>query len=326
MIQHGGVSYRVKRAVAFHERFTIAQLVDITGLTYGQVERVVHRLVERKAVRNLSPGELNEAEREVERRVGRPRARYELTNDPTLRAEFLASLEAVAAAVRLELASNRRPDTPYYTAALRAIEAMEADEEQVSFSLLEIEQFLIYGREYEALVPEGFEVVQTYYDLALARLDILGGKFTTAIDLLEQVKETMIRTGQEEKSYLVTGWQLAARVTQVLNEVSRVLRRGDDPLPPLGQLRETLLQTPGSPLRSPLCRALDLLTEVLAPGSRVRASRWSRRQNTKTVNYLTSVLEWRSGSQRVSSGTVQYAEENRIARLIPGEEIRSPIQ
>ena len=125
MARQGEVSYRVKRAIAFHERFTIAQIADSTRLTYEQVEQVVHRLTKRGDVRRLLPEESIEAERRIEKRVGRPRARYVLSDNPVRRTEFLAGLESITAAARLEFISARRPDTPYYAAALKIIETME---------------------------------------------------------------------------------------------------------------------------------------------------------------------------------------------------------
>jgi hypothetical protein len=271
MTRWGEVSYRVKRAITFHERFTIAQLADSTGLTYGQVEQVVHRLVNRGDVHRLSPEELTEAEQEVERRVGRPRAHYTLAEDPIRRAEFLADLEAVAAATRLELAPTRRPDTPYYAAALRAIEAIEAGEEPGRLSRLEeLEGFLTYGREYEALVPEGLEVVQAYYDLALARLKTLGGESLSAERLLEQAGQTLAQVGLDEEACRIAERRLALKVERELGAVEQALDAGRDPLAMLERLRRYLLGVPRSPLLPPLCRAVELLRKLITLGPEAR--------------------------------------------------------
>jgi hypothetical protein len=292
MTHWGEVSYRVKRAIAFHERFTIAQLADSTGLIYEQVEQVVHRLVDRGNVRRLSPEELTKSEQEVEKRVGRPRARYILVEDPILRAEFLADLEAVAAAARLELASARRPDTPYYVAALKAVDAMEVGEEQVRFSRLkEVEKLLAYGREYEALIPEGLEVVQAYYDLALARLNTLGGEFAAAEWLLERTEATLAKAGLEEEMRRVTEWRSAVQVERVLNEVRVLLRCGNTPLPVLKQLQESLLHIADSPLCLSIHRVVELLTEVL--GLIDPARNWAFRQTAEAVERLTRTIEAR---------------------------------
>ena len=292
MTRWGEVSYRVKRAIAFHERFTVAQLADSTGLTYEQVEQVVHRLVNRGDVRRLSTEELTEAEREVEERVGRPRARYTLTDDPVRRVEFLADMEAVTAALRLELAPSRRPDTPYYATALKGVEAMEAGEEPVRFSRLkEIEGLLAYGREYEALTPEGLEVVQAYYDLALARLDALGGEFAAAERLLEQAEAALARSGLEEEARRVTEQRLAVQVGRALHEVRDLRRRGDDPLPVLKRLQESLLHVADSPLCLSLRRAMEFLTEVLGPTDPANA--WALQQQTEAIKRLISTVEAR---------------------------------
>ena len=290
MTRWGEVSYRVKRAVAFYERFTIAQLTDSTGLTYEQVEQVVHRLVNHGDVRRLLPEELTEAEEEVEKRAGRPCARYTLTEDPIRRAEFLADLEAIAAAARLELAPARRPDTPYYAAALRIIEAMETGEERVRLAhLREAEELLVYGREYESLVTEGLEDVQAYYDLALARLKTLGGEFLAAERLLERAGQTLAQVGLDEEASRVVERRLALEVEQGLDAAEQALNAGRDPLVILERLRGSLLDAPRSPLLSPLCHAVELLTKLvmLGPGARtvisgflieLRAEAWSRHQ------------------------------------------------
>ena len=67
---HGDVSFRVKRAVSFLPRFTIAQLADATGLAYEQVEQVVRRLKDQEFVGALDEAELREPEGEYVRRVG----------------------------------------------------------------------------------------------------------------------------------------------------------------------------------------------------------------------------------------------------------------
>jgi len=70
---------------------------------------------------------------------------------------------------RLKLA--RRPETPYYAVALKAIEAMETGAQPMPpITPKEIKELLTYGREYESLVPGSLEVVQAYYDRLLARL------------------------------------------------------------------------------------------------------------------------------------------------------------
>jgi len=289
MTRWGEVSYRVKRAISFHERFTISQVADSTGLTYEQVEQVVHRLVDRGDVCRLLPEQLTEAEQEVEERVGRPYARYTLADDPIRRAEFLAGLEAVAAALRLQFAPDRRPDTPYYEAALRAIEAMEAGEERARLSRLkEIEEFLVYGREYEALVPEGLEIVQAYYDVALARLKSLDKDFLAAQRLLVQAEAALVRAGLGEEVRSVTDRRSVVQMEQALDRVDQALDRVDQalqevkaPLWPrenlvsgLEQLRESLLQNVDSLLCVSLCRVIDSLIRTVKLVRQLQVENW----------------------------------------------------
>jgi len=168
----GEASYKVKRAITFHERFTIAELVDATDLTYTQVEQVVQRLIKQDYVRKLEPDELNEAERVAAGKVGRPRQRYTLTYDKAKRGEFYASVEAISSAERLSSAREREPSTPYFNRAMQMIEAMERGAEPFSSARLdEGAGFLTYGRDFEGLIPEGAEIAQAYYDYAQARLE-----------------------------------------------------------------------------------------------------------------------------------------------------------
>ncbi len=317
MTRWGKVSHQVRRAIAFHERFTIAQLTDSTGLTYEQVEQVVHRLVNRGDVRLLSAEELTEAEREVEKRVGRPRACYALVDDPPRRAEFLADLQAIAEAARLELGSTRRPDTPYYATALQAIEAMETGEKRVRFPYLkEIEEVLCYGREYEALVPEGLEVVQAHYDLALARLRILEDDFDAAVDLLNQVREVMLRAGLEAEADMTAKRQSAAGMTKLLNEVSKALHDGDDPLPLLKRLREVLFESPESPLRLPFRQALELLTELSQPSLSPQVLSWVSQQNAAAVERVRQTGELCFAAKSVSSSLVSFVENQLVGQYL----------
>ena len=110
----GEVSYKVKRAITFRERFSVAELVDATELAYLQVEQAVQRLIQQQYVRPLESHELKPAEQAAERRVGRPRKRYTLIEDPAKRGQLYAEVEAIASAERMSRARDREPSTPFF--------------------------------------------------------------------------------------------------------------------------------------------------------------------------------------------------------------------
>lgn len=70
------MSQKVKRAIHFRKRFSVAELADATDLEYSQVEQVVQRLIQQDRVRLLKADELFPAERSAVRTQRRPRARY----------------------------------------------------------------------------------------------------------------------------------------------------------------------------------------------------------------------------------------------------------
>lgn len=219
MSSRGDVSYRVKRAVGFIPRFTIAQLADATGLTYEQVEQVVRRMKDHEIVGTVDEAEFRGPEGEYVRRVGRPRKIYALTEDRTKRNEFFASLEAIESAVRLGSASERRPSTVYYEAALEIIRALESGEEEPLESRMhEAASLLEYGWRYEGLIPEGAEVAQAYYDLALGQLRALTGEHEVAQNLLRRARETFDNAGLGTEVRMVDERGLCLRVSRYLGK------------------------------------------------------------------------------------------------------------
>ncbi len=243
MVVWGEASYKVKRAITFHQRFTVAQIVDATELSYEQVEQVVQRLIDQGYVRKLRPDELYEVEKAAARKVGRPRQRYALTEDGAKREEFFASVEAIASAERMSRAGRRRPDTPYYHAALEAIREMESDPALASEARLEeAAAQLAYGRDYEALVPEGAEIAQAYYDLAQARLEMLrsvvfrrrvlserrvgipvmvGGGYNGAEELFIRAREAFQAAGLDEEAERCIEGLLCMKIRRQLSRARR---------------------------------------------------------------------------------------------------------
>jgi len=215
----GDVSFMVKRAVGFIPRFTIAQLADATGLAYEQVEQVVRRLKDHEFVSAVDEAELRELEGDYIHRVGRPRKIYALTEDRAKRNEFFASVEAIESAVSPGRASERRPSTVYYEAALEIIQALEIGEEEPLESRVdEAASLLEYGRGYEGLIPEGAEVAQAYYDVALARLRALGGEHELAQGLFRRARQEFDKAGLGTEVRVVDEGLLCLEISRQLSE------------------------------------------------------------------------------------------------------------
>jgi len=269
----GEASYKVKRAITFHERFTVAELVDATNLAYAQVEQVVQRLIKQGYVRKLKPNELNEAERAVTGKVGRPRQRHTLIEDKAKREEFYASVEAIASAERLSHAKERKPSTPYFNRAMQVIEAMERGAEPPSTARLdEAAALLAYGRDFEGLIPEGAEIVQAYYDYAQARLEAQRGNYPKAEELLAQAKEAFLAAELDERVQRTIDLELAFQASQGFAEIKEMIERQANPMPALEALRRLVYDFPSpSHLRLPLQQAIEAISAAFEAGVRVAA-------------------------------------------------------
>jgi len=271
MVIWGEVSYKVKRAITFHKRFSVAELVDATDLSYGQVEQVVQRLIKQDYVRSLEDHELNPVEQTVARRVGRPRKRYTLTEDPVKREEFYAGVEAIASAERLSRAKERKPSTPYLNRAMQMIEAMERGAELPSTARLEeAAALLAYGRDFEGLIPEGAEIVQAYYDRVQARLEALRRNHPKAEDLLAQAEDAFRAAGLDEQVQQSIDLRLAFKVTQGLMWIKIMIERQADPRPALEALKRLIHDFPSpSYFLLPFQQAIEAIGAALETGVRV---------------------------------------------------------
>jgi len=294
----GEVSYKVKRAITFHKRFSVAELVDATDLSYGQVEQVVQRLIKQDYVRSLEAHELNPAEQAVAQRVGRPRKRYTLIEDPVKREEFYAGVEAIASAERLSRAKERKPSTPYFNRAMQMIEAMERGTEPLSATRLEeATSFLAYGRDFEGLIPEGAEIVQAYYDLAQARLEALQGNYPQAEELLAQAEEAFQTAGLDEQVQRSIDLRLTFRATQGFVEVVNRIKQQADPTPALEALKHLIYDFPSpSYLLLPLQQAIEAVSTALWATMRdlqiaIRANIIANQQNIQKLHRGAQAIE-----------------------------------
>jgi predicted ArsR family transcriptional regulator len=310
----GEVSYKVKRAITFHERFTVAELVDATDLAYAQVEQVVQRLIKQGYVRSLEAHELNPAEQTAAKQVGRPRQRYTLTDDKAKREEFYASVEAIASAERLSRAKERKPSTPYFNRAMQMIEAMERGAEPFSIARLdEAGVLLAYGRDFEGLITEGAEIVQAYYNYAQARLEAQRGNYSKAEELLTQAKEVFRAAELDEQAQATIDLELALQASQGFAEIKRRIERQADPMPALEGLKRLVCDFPSpSHLLLPLQQAIEALSTALWATMRelqiaTRANTIATQQNTQVLQRVAQAIERWGGEAGIGKELVEGA-------------------
>lgn len=303
----GEASYKVKRAITFHERFTIAELVDATDLTYTQVEQVVQRLIKQDYVRKPKPDELNEAERAAAGKVGRPRQRYTLTDDKAKRGEFYASVEAIASTERFSRAREREPSTPYFNRAMQMIEAMDRSAESFSTDHLdEVAALLDYGRDFEGLIPEGAEIAQAYYDYAQARLEAQRGDCSKAEELLTQAEEVFRAAGLDKQVQTTVDLELALQASQGFARIKRMIERQADPTPALEDLKHLVCDFPSpSHLLLPLQQAIEAISTALWATMRelqiaTKANTIATQQNTRALQRVAQVMQrWGGGEGEI---------------------------
>jgi predicted ArsR family transcriptional regulator len=201
----GEVSFKVKRAITFMERFTIGQLADMTGLEYQSVETVVQRL--------LKDGYITQAEpRQPKRRkrVGRPRQTYALVDDPEIANKLYASIEAFQIEEALIAAPERKPSSAHFNAAISIIDSLEAEEEEISAaSLHEAAEHLDFARRYEEMIEEGVEIAHAYVDLQQARLEFLRGNEDETRRLLAQARSVFQENGIDGQAKLIDDYEIA---------------------------------------------------------------------------------------------------------------------
>ena len=267
---------------------------------------MVQRLIQQGYVRPLEAHELNPAEQAVARRVGRPRKRYTLTEDPVKREEFYAGVEAIASAERLSRARERKPSTPYFNCAMQMIEAMERGTEPPSTARLEeAEALLAYGRDFEGLVPEGAEIVQTYYDLAQARLEALRRNYSKVEELLAQAEEAFQVAGLDEQVQRSIDLRLALKVTQGLVGIKVMIERQADPTPALEDLKRLVRDFPfPSHLLPPLQQAIEAISVALRATlwelqMASRANTIANQQDTRTLRAAQAIERWEGGEVEI---------------------------
>jgi len=200
----GEVSFKVKRAITFMERFTIGQLADTTGLEYQSVETVVHRLLKEGYI---TPAKPRRPERR--KRVGRPRQIYALADDPEMVKRLYSSIEAFQIEEALTAAPDRKPSSAHFDAAVSIIDSLEAGEKETSaVSLNEAVDRLVFARRHEEMIEEGIEVTIAYADFQQARLEFLRGNEDETKRLLAQARAVFQKSRINGQVRLVDDYEI----------------------------------------------------------------------------------------------------------------------
>jgi len=209
----GEVSFKVKRAMTFMERFTIGQLADMTDLEYQSVETVVQRLLKEGYITPAKP-------RQPERRklVGRPRQAYTLADDPEMVKKLYSSIEAFQVEEALTAAPDRKPSSAHFDATVSIIDSLEAGEKEISAaSLNEAVDRLDFARRHEEMIEEGIEVASAYTDFQQARLEFLRGNEDETKRLLAQARGVFQESGIDGQVRLVDDYEITIALKRLVS-------------------------------------------------------------------------------------------------------------
>jgi predicted transcriptional regulator len=275
----GEVSFKVKRAITFMERFTIGQLADMTGLDYQSVETVVQRL--------LKDGYITQAEpRQPERgkRVGRPRQVYALVNDPEIEKKLYSSIEAFQIEEALTAASDRKPSSAHFDAAVSVIDSLEAGEKEISaVSLDEAAERLDFARRYEEMIEEGIEVAHAYVDFQQARLEFLRGNEDETRRLLAQARSLFQENGIDGQAKLIDDYEIAIALRRQVSSALEDAAENRFGLA-LRHLHDVLDTLPSLSLSPTLTKVINNLVQITDLAAKAGVNLASENLHLKQIN------------------------------------------
>jgi len=274
----GEVSFKVKRAITFMERFTIGQLADMTGLEYQGVETVVQRLLKDGYIIQAKP-----RQQEGRKRVGRPRQTYTLVNDPAVRKKLYSSIEAFQIEEALAAAPDRKPSNAHFDVAVSIIDSLEAGEKEISAaSLNEATEHLDFARRYEEMIEEGIEVAHAYIDFQQARLEFLRGNEDETNRLLVRARAVFQENGIDGQVKLTDDYETTIALKRLVSLALEDVAESRFGLA-LGQLRgvlDTLTLLSLSPALKNIIRNLVQVTHLTTKASFSLASENLRLKQT----------------------------------------------
>ncbi len=275
----GEVSFKVKRAITFMDRFTIGQLADMTGLEYQSVETVVQRLLKEGYITQAKP-------RQPERRkqVGRPRQTYALVDDPEMVKMFYSSIEAFQIEEALAVAPDRKPSSAHFDAAVSIIDSLEAGEKEISAtSVNEAAERLDFARRHEEMVEEGIEIASAYADFQQARLAFLRGNEDETRRLLDQARALFQRNKIDRQIELINDYEITIALKSLVFSALKDAAESKFGLA-LRQLHDVLDTLPSLSLSPTLKNVISNLVQVTDLATKASVNLASENLRLKQTN------------------------------------------
>jgi len=252
------VKFKVRHHALLLEEFTVAQIVELTGLKSTSVRTEVQRM---KREGLLS------SHRKKGKGRGAPPCVYKLTDDPEARLELSRSVGAFYTETAPKPAEPRRPVSRHFFQAVELIKDLtcqrveEADQEAVIDEAL---YHLEFARYEEGAGLEEIEVVEACLDREQARLESVRGNFSEAERLFHQASVAFEAAGLRREVEQTHGYWLCAQLRQQL-QAAQASGEAD-----FGKIIGSLLQTvrhacetklPDSPLAMTLRELFEMLVE-----------------------------------------------------------------
>jgi DNA-binding PadR family transcriptional regulator len=204
------VKFKVRHHALLLEEFTVAQIVQLTGLKSTSVRTEVQRM---KREGLLS------SHREKGKGRGAPPCVYKLTDDPEARLELSRSVEAFYTEIAPKPVEPRRPVSRHFFQAVKLIRDLtcqrveEDDQEAVIDEAL---YHLEFARREEGVGREGTEVVGACLDREQARLESVRGNISEAERLFRQAGAAFEAAGLHREVEQTRGDWLWAQLCQQL--------------------------------------------------------------------------------------------------------------
>ena len=220
MAQFGEVSLKVKRAILLDDKFTVAQIADLTGLKYESVETVIRRL--------LKEGILIKAEKAIpfQPKKGRPRQYYIFASEEA-KQKLKKEVEAFLLEEALVHPKREVPKNPHFVHANSLIQAAEKGERELTDELIkEIHINLKLAREYEEMITPNPEIAFAYIDFLQARLKYLKEEYEEGEKFLKSAKEVFKKYNMTKEEKEIEEFYRASILNPVLYELEKTVEKG----------------------------------------------------------------------------------------------------
>ncbi|OGW18100.1 MAG: hypothetical protein A3G93_02955 [Nitrospinae bacterium RIFCSPLOWO2_12_FULL_45_22] len=218
----GEVSLKVKRAILIAKKFTVSQIVDITGIKYQSVETVIQRLLKEGALIKVNSDNLVSPEGTTTKK-GRPKQYYTFAN-PEKTKMLRDNLDALLQEQSLVEPSRHKPKNPHFMKALSTIDSLEASCSEITDNLLnEIDINLSLAREYEEMVDENNEIAMAYIDFAQARLEYLREEREEGEKLLENAKNVFKKYKMPEEQS-IDEYLISSKLSLAIKETKKAIK------------------------------------------------------------------------------------------------------